>query len=121
MKKQITAILIASILAIMAPITISAQTRYCAPRNSEYRGNSRNVRTYYDERSSNNRYREVRRPNVYNRHRTAFNLAIGTGAGAVLGGLIGGKKGVLIGAAAGLAGGAIVTKVQKPKNYYRYR
>ena len=135
MKKQITAFLIVSMLAIMAPIAASAQTRYCAPRNndyyrgnsrnvrSEYRGNSRNVRNNYSERNYDSGYYNdgyvVRQPNVYDRHRKALNLAIGTGAGAALGAIIGGKKGALIGGAAGLIGGAIVTKKQRPRNYYR--
>ena len=36
-------------------------------------------------------------------------MAIGTGAGAALGGLIGGKKGAGIGALAGLGGSALYT------------
>ena len=134
MKKQITAFLIVSMLAIMAPIAASAQnSRYCAPKNNgEYRGNSRNVRNDYRGNSRNARTYETRsyndgyynngyrRPNVYQRNRTAFNLAIGTGGGALLGALIGGKKGALIGGAAGLGGGAIVTAVQKSRNNRRY-
>lgn len=139
MKKQITAFLIVSMLAIMAPIAASAQQgRYCAPRNNDnYRGNSRNIRNdnyrgnsrnndrnSYNEGYNNSGYYNdgyvVRQPNVYDRHRKAVNLAIGTGGGALLGALIGGKKGALIGGAAGLVGGAIVTKKQKPRNYVRY-
>ena len=136
MKKQVTAFMIVSMLAIMAPIAASAQQgRYCAPKNSSYyRGNSRNVRSeyrgnsrnvgYYDESRSNNGaydngyYNGVRRPTTYDRHRKAINLAVGTGGGALLGALIGGRRGALIGGAAGLVGGAIVTKRQRPRNYY---
>lgn len=60
-------------------------------------------------------------PSVYDRHRKAVNIGVGTGAGALLGALIGGGKGAVIGAAAGAAGGAIVTNRQSPRNYYRYR
>lgn len=135
MKKQITAFLIVAVLAIMAPISASAQnSRYCAPKSSQYRDNSRERRDYRsNSRSVRNNYNEgysnsgyytdgygVRRPNVYDRHRKAFNLAIGTGGGALLGAIIGGKKGALIGGAAGLVGGAIVTKKQRPRNYVRY-
>jgi hypothetical protein len=42
-------------------------------------------------------------------------MAVGTGAGAVLGGLIGGKKGALIGAGAGLGGSALYTYKLRPK------
>lgn len=107
----------------MAPIAASAQTgRYCAPKSSsQYRDSSRNVRNYesrtYRDGYYNNGYR---RPNVYQRNRTGFNLAIGTGVGAAVGALIGGKKGALIGGAAGLGGGAIVTRVQKSRDNRRY-
>lgn len=60
------------------------------------------------------------KPNVYDKHRKAINLSVGTGVGALVGALVGGKKGALIGAAAGLAGGAIVTAKQKPRNTERY-
>lgn len=110
----------------------------CGPKgnarnyNPLYRGNSRNLRTEYPGRSQNSRvyypenvynagYYGIEQPNVYDRHRKAFNLAIGTGAGAAAGALIAGKKGALIGAAAGLAGGAIVTAVQNPRNYPKPR
>lgn len=62
----------------------------------------------------------VSQPNVYDRHRKAFNLGIGAAAGAIVGGLIGGKKGALIGAGVGVAGGAIVTAKQAPRNYPKY-
>lgn len=118
--------MMSAVLMLGIPAAASAQTRYCNTRQS------RNVRTYNDGRYYNNGYNNgyytndgystgVKKPNVYQRHRKAFNLAIGTGAGALLGALVGGRKGALIGGAAGLAGGAIVTAKQKPKNYYRYR
>lgn len=60
-----------------------------------------------------------KRPNVYRRHRKAFNIGIGTGVGMLVGGLVGGKKGVVIGGLAGAGGGALVTHKQRPKNYVR--
>ena len=42
-------------------------------------------------------------------------MAIGTGAGALLGGIIGGKKGAGIGALTGLGGSALYTYKIKPK------
>ncbi len=123
MKKHISAFLIVSMLAIMAPIAASAQTsRYYGTQNSgQYRGSSRSVRTYRTRTYNDGYYNDgYRRPNVYQRNRTGFNLAIGTGVGAVIGALIGGKKGALIGGAAGLGGGAIVTAVQKKRNNRRY-
>lgn len=114
-----------AMLAIAAPLAATAQTRSC---NTNYR--SRESRTYYNGRTAyndgyynNNGYNNgysTGKPNVYQRHRKAMNIAIATGAGAIIGALIGGKKGALIGAGAGVAAGAIVTKKQAPKNYYRY-
>ncbi len=131
MKKKLTAVLIALVLGTAVPMTALAQKRECDTRGNYYRGNSRNVRSEYRERSNNERsyydngYYEndgysTRTPNVYDRHRKSMNIAIATGAGAIIGALIGGKKGALIGAAAGVAGGAIITKKQKPRNYIRY-
>jgi hypothetical protein len=42
-------------------------------------------------------------------------MAVGTGAGALIGGLAGGKKGALIGSAVGLGGSALYTYKLKPK------
>jgi uncharacterized membrane protein len=65
------------------------------------------------------------KPSFYKRHRNLINIAIGTGAGALLGGLIGGKKGALIGTAAGAGGAALYTyklnpKTQRYERVYRY-
>jgi len=90
-------------LAIMIPAmsgTAVAQRRY-------YTNRSRSSVTY-------------KRPNIYRRHRKAFNIGLGTGVGLLVGGLLGGKKGAVIGGLAGAGGGAIFTHVQKPKNYVRY-
>ena len=75
------------------------------------------------DRNGRVRYVRVRKPSFYRRHRNASNIAIGTGAGAVLGALIGGRKGALIGAGAGAGGSALYTYKVKPKKrrYYRVR
>ncbi|MFZ1701278.1 MAG: hypothetical protein WBO10_17815 [Pyrinomonadaceae bacterium] len=130
MRKQVTAILIALMLAIMAPMAASAQTKYNNSKDREYRSQTyerqqsrdqrRNKERRQNDRRNDDGYYDYDRPNVYDRHRKAINLGVATGAGAVLGAIIGGKKGALIGAAAGVAGGAIFTKVQKPRNRPRY-
>jgi hypothetical protein len=119
MKRYITAFIMTAILAVMTPIAATAQTRY---RSENYR-QSRNTRTYNNEnRYYDNGYYDtnVKQPNVYDRHRKAMNLAIATGAGAIIGALLGGKKGALIGAGAGVVTGAIITKKQVPRNYPKY-
>lgn len=131
MKKKMTAIVIASILAIMSPMAAMstvAQTRAWDGKNKrysrEYKRNAERNRTY-DGRYNDGYYDDgyyggYDEPNVYDRHRKAMNLGIGAAAGAIIGGLIGGKKGAIIGAGAGVVGGAIVTAKQAPRNYPRY-
>jgi len=69
------------------------------------------------------RYVRVRKPSYYRRHRNRINMAVGTGAGAVLGGLIGGRRGALIGAGAGLGGSALYTYKwnKKQRRYVKVR
>lgn len=77
------------------------------------------TRTYYSNGRSYTT--TVKRPSFYRRHRNVINMAIGTGAGALIGGLIGGKRGALIGTAAGAGGSALYTYKLRPKRtYYRY-
>ena len=95
MKKFIVSILMLAVLAVMVPLSANAQTRYS---------------TY-------------KKPNVYQRHRNAFNIGIGTAAGALLGAIIGGKKGAALGALGGAGGGALYTYKIRPKQtryYSRY-
>ena len=58
---------------------------------------SRSYYAYKDHRS------------FWQRHRDALTLAIGTGGGAAVGGLLGGKKGAGIGSLAGLGSSALYT------------
>ncbi len=102
LKKYFTSLLMVTMLGIMVPLastTAIGQTRY-------YNSRTRTYTTY-------------KRPNVYRRHRRAFNVGIGTGVGMLVGGLIGGRKGVVIGGLAGAGGGALFTHKQRPKNYTR--
>ena len=78
MKKFIATFVIMAVISIMIPLSANAQTRYI-----------------------------YKKPSVYQKHRNLINIAIGTGAGAIIGALIGGKKGALIGTAAGAGGSAL--------------
>lgn len=103
MKKLITTFMLVSMFSVMIPaLAVDSQAQ---------------TRRYYTSRSS--RVVKVKRPNVYRRHRKAFNIGIGTGIGMLVGGLLGGKKGVVIGGLAGAGGGALFTHKQRPKNYVR--
>ncbi len=55
----------------------------------------------------------------WQKHRDKLTLAMGTGGGAMLGGLVGGKKGAGIGALAGLGGSALYTyKLRNRRHRY---
>lgn len=111
-KKYIAAILMMFVFAggllILSPVTADAQKRY--------------VQRYVD-RNGRVRYRRVAKPSFYRRHRNRTNLAIGTGGGALIGGLLGGGKGALIGAGIGAGSSALYTYKLNPKTrkYYKVR
>jgi len=95
--------LFAGTLVFISPTTVEAQTYL---RKVTVHGRTRWVRT--------------RKPSYYRRHRNRINMAVGTGAGALIGGAVGGGKGALIGAGAGLGGSALYTyKLNKKKRHYR--
>lgn len=74
-----------------------------APSRVVYRnsGTSRSSRVYYDY--------QPRKRSFWDKHRDKLTVAIGTGAGAAIGGLVGGKKGAAIGALSGAGGSALWT------------
>lgn len=70
-------------------------------------------RAYYDYGSA------PRGRTFWQKHRDKLTLAMGTGGGALLGGLIGGKRGAGIGALAGLGSSALYTyKIRKRTRRY---
>ena len=89
MKKFFVVLLILATLCLAAPVS-SAQVR-----------RHRHRRTFWQK------------------HRDKLTLAMGTGGGALLGGLIGGKRGAGIGALAGAGGSALYTyKLRKRSRRY---
>ena len=79
-----------------APVAYTRSTR----RYARY---SSSRRVYYD-------YGTQRHGRTFwQKHRDKLTVAMGTGAGAILGGIIGGKKGAGIGALAGAGGSALYT------------
>jgi hypothetical protein len=80
----------------------STVTTRRAPSRVVYRtSGSRSSRVYYDY--------QPRKRSFWDKHRDKLTVAIGTGAGAAIGGLVGGKKGAAIGALSGAGGSALWT------------
>ena len=79
-----------------------------APTRTRYVSSAR--RTYYDY--------TPRKRSFWQKHRDKLTVAMGTGGGALIGGLLGGKKGALIGSLAGAGGSALYTyKIRKRHRY----
>lgn len=121
MKKVLASLLVLFAFMITVPLTeVDAQTRCYRGRSSRvstaryYR--SRTVRPYYATQGYT-----YQRPSFYRRHRNVINMAIGTGGGAILGGLIGGRRGAGIGALLGAGGSALYTYKLNPKKRRYYR
>lgn len=113
--KTIQKYITTSLMAIMLAVTIPALSSTASAQTRGYYGND----SRYNDYNQNQNY-NYGQPTVYDRHRKAINIGVATGAGAIIGAIIGGKKGALIGAGAGALGGVIVTKKQRPRNYYRF-
>jgi len=86
---------------------IATTSTYRAPAR---RYSSSTRRVYYDYNTA------PRGRSFWQKHRDKLTMAIGTGAGAALGGLIGGKKGAGIGALSGLGGSALYTYKLRNRN-----
>ncbi|SRR6266404_7301998 len=107
MKKLIAAALFIVMLSVSALPSFACRRRYyrTAYSRSYYRPvryrtvRYRPVRTYYS----------YHRRSFWDKHRDKLTLAMGTGGGALMGGLIGGRRGAGIGALAGLGGSALYT------------
>jgi hypothetical protein len=90
----------------------SSRYRYRSPRYSQvaYRRSAADPRRAY--------YGYSQRRSFWQRHRDALTLAIGTGGGAAVGGLLGGRRGAGLGALVGLGSSALYT--YKLRNRRRY-
>jgi len=93
----------------VAPRSSVAPARVAYRNGSTARRNSNASRVYYD-------YNRPQSRSFWSKHRDKLTMAIGTGAGAAVGGLIGGKKGAAIGALSGLGGSALYTYKLRNRN-----
>jgi len=98
----------------------AAETRQgAATTSAAKRSTSRVVYRNSGSRASSNRVYynyEPRKRSFWDKHRDKLTVAIGTGAGAAIGGLIGGKKGAAIGALSGGGGSALWTYKLRNRN-----
>jgi len=83
-------------------------TRRAASRVVYRNGRVSSNRVYYNY--------EPRRRSFWDKHRDKLTVAMGTGAGAAIGGLIGGGKGAAIGALSGAGGSALWTYKLRNRN-----
>lgn len=74
------------------------------------RNSSSSRRVYYDYQQ------QPKGRSFWQKHRDKLTVAMGTGGGAVVGGLIGGKKGAAIGALSGAGGSALYTYKLRNRN-----
>ena len=98
--------------AMTADNNAAPTTRTAAPaKRVVYRNGSTSSarRVYYD-------YNEPKKRSFWSKHRDKLTVAMGTGAGAAIGGLIGGKKGAAIGALSGAGGSALWTYKLRKRN-----
>ena len=76
---------------------------------SSARSSQSSRRVYYD-------YQQPKGRTFWQKHRDKLTVAMGTGGGAIIGGLIGGKKGAGIGALSGAGGSALYTYKLRNRN-----
>jgi hypothetical protein len=129
MKKFLVGLVMMFVFAVGLPLSVEAHNgcpRHRVRKSSYNRSYARTNRTYRTNRyynTSNRSYRSYpanpyyatrgystyRRPSFYRRHRNLINIAIATGAGALIGGIARGRRGAGIGALIGAGGGALYT------------
>jgi hypothetical protein len=112
MKKFLVSAMMFLVFSVGLPLTVEAHAG--CPRHRRARAHRTYRSTSYAPRYATAGY-VAKRPSFYRRHRNVINMAIGTGAGALIGGLIGGRRGVGIGALSGLGGSALYTYKLNPK------
>jgi len=118
MKKFLVSSMMFLIFAVGLPLSVEAHAGCRAHRKRSYASRTyrqRSYRSYQPTYYATRGYVAERRPSFYRRHRNVINMAIGTGGGALIGGLLGGKRGAGIGALVGLGSSALYTYKLVPK------
>jgi len=94
----------------LAPIQTQSRVVYRNAGRTSASNSTASRRVYYDYQT------QPRKRSFWQKHRDKLTVAMGTGGGAILGGLIGGKKGAGIGALAGAGGSALYTYKIRNRN-----
>jgi hypothetical protein len=95
----------------LAPVAADRQSRVVYRNTGRSASSSQRARTVYY-----NNQQQPKGRSFWQKHRDKLTVAMGTGGGAVVGGLIGGKKGAAIGALGGAGGSALYTYKLRKKN-----
>ena len=94
----------------LAPAAATQQRVVYRNTGRSARNSSSSRRVYYDYQQ------QPKGRSFWQKHRDKLTVAMGTGGGAVIGGLIGGKKGAAIGALSGAGGSALYTYKLRNRN-----
>ncbi|MFL6208536.1 MAG: hypothetical protein ACJ74W_06770 [Pyrinomonadaceae bacterium] len=97
------------------PVLACRQHRGRTYASSQYRYRSRYSQAAYPRRAY---YGYSNRRSFWQRHRDALTLAIGTGGGAAVGGLLGGRRGAGLGTLVGLGSSALYTYKLRDRRRY---
>lgn len=109
--KRLLALLVCLILLAGSALPVMA----CKRHRRAYAGYSRRYQPRYSRTAYNRGYTQRtyygynQRRSFWQRHRDALTLAIGTGGGTAVGGLLGGRRGAGYGALVGLGSSALYT------------
>ncbi len=104
---------VAAANGVNATTLASSQPRIVYPNTGRnYARSSQSAPRYY----SSSTYQRPQGRSFWSKHRDKLTVAMGTGGGALIGGLIGGKKGAAIGALSGGGGSALYTYKLRKRN-----
>lgn len=94
----------------------TSSLQYGEPRVVYQNAGRSSVRSSQSSRRVYSDYQKPKGRSFWQKHRDKLTVAMGTGGGALIGGLIGGKKGAAIGGLSGAGGSALYTYKLRKRN-----
>jgi hypothetical protein len=94
----------------------TSSLQYGEPRVVSQNAGRSSVRSSQSSRIVSSAYQTPKGRSFWQKHRDKLTVAMGTGGGALIGGLIGGKKGAAIGGLSGAGGSALYTYKLRKRN-----